>query len=125
MLVEWPESLCSCHVSSCCYHQGQVSLVAKSFQNKARAVPVKINMRLNLSWKAEIGSFRQPFFRAPCLYIIKKIMIDSNDTLKSPKNISKNTCKNKKSPTESHLRDRIQTYLRFGLRNVNFGMRCF
>ena len=49
-------------VSSC-----HVSLVATWFQNKARAVPVKLYLHLNLSWNAEIGSFRQPWCRAPWL----------------------------------------------------------
>ena len=30
-----------------------------------RAVPVKFDLHLNLSWNAEIGPFRHPPFRAP------------------------------------------------------------
>ena len=43
--------------------------VAKWFQNKARVVPVKFDLHLNLSRNAEIGMFHHPSFRAPWLYL--------------------------------------------------------
>ena len=43
--------------------------VTRWFQNKARVVPVKFDLHLNLSWNAGIGSFHHPLFRAPWFYL--------------------------------------------------------
>ena len=63
--MEWSKSFCCCHLSLCCCHQGYVSLVMKWFQNKARTVTVKFVRQLNLSWNAEVGSFRHLLSRTP------------------------------------------------------------